>query len=40
MRIRRSRRWMNLRILGRMLTGRYNFRKERNRVFVKAGPAL
>ena len=39
----RTRRWrwkMQLRKLGRMLTGRYNFRKERNRVFVRAGPAL
>jgi hypothetical protein len=40
MRIRRSRWRMNLRILGRMLTGRYDFRKEHARVFVKAGPAL
>jgi hypothetical protein len=40
MQIRRSRWRMNLRVLGRMLTGRYDFRKERNRVFVKAGPAL
>jgi hypothetical protein len=34
-------RWkMQMRILGRILTGRYKFKKERNRVFLNPGPAL
>jgi hypothetical protein len=38
--IRRSRAGMKLSILLRILTGRYNFRRERNRVYVSPGPAL
>jgi hypothetical protein len=37
----RRRRWkMRLQILARILTGRYNFKKERERIYLRPGPAL
>ena len=39
-RIRRFRWRLQGRILWRILTGRYSFKKERNRIFVSPGPAL
>ncbi len=38
--VRRFRWKLQLRILGRILTGRYKFKKERARVFLSPGPAL
>ena len=38
--IRRFRWRMQLRILGRILTGKYSFKKERKRVLLNPGPAL